>query len=107
MNMIKIIKGKRYNTDTADALLSLRCRADSSRDFSYEETWLYRTPKGAWFLAGHGGPMSRWAAPSGKTGRTGGEGIIPIDADYAQELLEQHDKHDLVEQYFADKLVDA
>ena len=57
--MKAIINGKRYDTETARFLCSL---ADShvSRDFSWHDTSLYRTSKGAFFVAGEGGPMSRW-----------------------------------------------
>ena len=73
--MIRIIEGKRYNTDTAEEILALDNGGYYSRsDFRWEETSLYRTPKGVWFLAGRGGPMTRWAHAVGLNGQTGGEG---------------------------------
>ncbi len=88
--MKAIINGLRYDTDKAI------CIGEASHgyagDFSRWEAGLYRTPRsGRYFLAGSGGPMTRWArsVDSGNT-RTGGDGIFPMDADEAREWAERY-----------------
>lgn len=104
-SIIRVIEGKRYNTNTARHITEILYVAGRS-DFRWEETDLFLTPKGAWFLAGRGGAMSRWAEREG-TGWTDGEGIQPISAATAQRLLEQCNEIDLLEQYFGASLEDA
>jgi hypothetical protein len=48
-----------------------------------------RTHRGAYFLAGEGGPMSMWAEPDGSNGYTGGGGICVIDEDDARAHAER------------------
>jgi hypothetical protein len=59
------------------------------------------------FLAGEGGPLSRWAEPVGLNGSTGGSGIRPLDADEARSFLERFGSAEDVEQYFATEIEDA
>ena len=70
--MKRIIDGKIYNTDTATRIGSHVCFIRG--DFRFEDTDLYKTKKGAWFIAGEGGPLSRWSQPCGN-GQRGGSGI--------------------------------
>jgi len=105
--MRKIINGKRYNTATATNVCDVSPSGYFSNDFRWEDTYLYRTSRGNWFLAGKGGPLTRWAQKSGDTGRCSGSGIIPIDADEARSLLEQHGLSGQVEEYFGETLEDA
>ena len=98
--MRKVIGGKVYDTETATKLVVVAAiPGDPLDDFEAENTSLYRTPKGAFFLAGRGGASSRWASRTrdGK-GWQWGEGIKLIDAREAQELMELHDGP--VEDYF-------
>jgi hypothetical protein len=92
--MKRIVDGKMYNTETAtkihteDACLS-------STDFRHWNETLYKTKKGAYFLAGYGGPMTRWAVPSGDgNGRCGSKGI---------RVLSEADARYWVEKYANDK----
>lgn len=105
--MLKIINGKRYNTETAHEVLALDNGGYSRSDFRYEDTSLYLTTKGGWFLAGHGHAMSRWARKSGSNSWGPGEGIQPICAQEAQDILEAHGQTELLEKHFPHKLEDA
>lgn len=105
--MKAIIDGKRYNTETATCVCDCSPSGFYGNDFRHEDTHLYRTPKGSWFLAGEGGPLSRWARPHGQSGSTNGSGIRPLDPDTAREMLEHHGDAEDIEQYFASTLEDA
>lgn len=88
--MKRIIGGKVYNTETATFVCDVSPPHTGRSDFRYEDTGLYRTRKGAFFLAGEGGPMSRWSQSSGQNSWTGGKGIEAISTDEAKALVEQH-----------------
>lgn len=104
--MKAIIQGKRYDTDIAIEIGSASNNL-STRDFSHWSATLYRTPiANRFFLAGEGGPMSRWARPSGNM-RTGGEGIIALDREEALAWAEQHLDAETVEAHFSDDIEDA
>jgi hypothetical protein len=105
--MKKIIDGKRYDTDTATLVCDCSPRGFYRNDFRYEDTQLYRTPRGGWFVAGEGGPLTRWARSAGQNSWTGGCGIQPLDDDEARDILEQYGDTDDVEKYFASEIVDA
>jgi hypothetical protein len=105
--MRRIIDGKRYDTSTATEICDCSPRGFYRNDFRFEDTQLYRTPRGSWFLAGEGGPMSRWARPVGLSGHTNGCGIQPLDADEARSMLERYGSAEDVEKYFGSQIVDA
>lgn len=86
--MKRVIGGKSYDTDTAKEICELPCSFYKG-DFQYHSTSLYRTLRGAYFLAGEGGPMSMWAKPVGSNGHSGGSGLCVIDADEAREHAER------------------
>lgn len=98
--MKRIINGKVYNTETAVFSCGVGPGGYGRNDFRYEDTRLYRTAKGAWFLAGDGGPASRWRKLVGGNSYSGGSGLRVIEEDHARELLEQHDEIDAIEKYF-------
>jgi hypothetical protein len=104
--MLKIIEGKRYNTETA-AEIAKWSNGYGSSDFKYCWERLYRTPKGAWFLYGEGGAMSKYAEPCGNNGRCGGSNVTVLSPDEAQAWLEAHDEAEALEAHFADRLEDA
>lgn len=85
--MKRVIEGKVYNTDTARQICQVRCSCYPG-DFHYEETWLYRSPRGVYFLAGSGGPMTRWARPEGSNSWSGGSGLHLIGKDEAISIAE-------------------
>ncbi len=103
--MIRIIDGKRYNTDTAEEVASVShgyvC------DFRHYSEVLYRTKRGAWFLFGEGGPLTRWGEGNMQDGRSGGSGIVVMSADDARDWLEHHDEVGAIEKHFADDIQDA
>ena len=105
--MRRIIDGKRYDTDTATMVADISPAGFYRNDFRYEETKLYRTVRGAWFIAGEGGPLSRWSRSLGQNGMTDGEGLRPVDADEARAYLEREGDTHSIEQYFADTVTDA
>ena len=105
--MKRIIDGKRYNSETATKVADVSPSGFSRGDFQYEDTWLYRTKAGRWFLAGNGGPMSRWAHSIGLNGYSGGEGIQVLDEDEARALLEQHGETEAIEKHFSAVVEDA
>lgn len=96
--MKAIINGKRYDTDTAREISSNGNDASYS-DFRHWHEVRYRTKKGAWFVHGEGGPMSRWAR-SVNNGSTGGEGIIPLTDGEARDWLEKAKDTRSLELYF-------
>ena len=88
--MKKVIDGKLYNTETATKIAN-----DNSPygpgDFQYEDTRLYKTAKGAFFLAGKGNAASRWCQSLGSGGRGPGEGIEAITPEEARAWCEAND----------------
>jgi hypothetical protein len=108
--MRAIINGFRY--DTAKAIKIGQGGSDgytSSSDFSYWSATLYRTPRaGRYFLAGAGGPMTRWAkSVENGRGHIGSEGIIPLEPQEAREWAERYLTTDEVEKGFAGMIEDA
>ncbi len=97
--MKQIINGKTYNTETACKLCDTGSDTDYQSDFKYEESALYVTKKGAYFIAGSGGPMSRFARPSGNM-TTGGSGIVPVCDGVARDALERENKTEILEKRF-------
>ena len=98
--MKRIIQGKVYDTDTATRIGSL---VHSHRgDFHFEDTDLYKTQKGAWFICGEGGPYSRWSRPCGSNGMSGGHGIQAMTTAEALAWCEDAGiDADTIAQYFA------
>ena len=99
--MKAIINGLRF--DTAKARHVGWASASCPRtDFSYWEADLYRTPRsGRYFLAGSGGPMTRWARKVDGGSRSGGSGIQQLDLDEARDWAEQYLTADQIEAGFA------
>jgi len=107
--MIRVIDGKRYDTDKAELIFSW----DNGRgcgDFRQREKSLFRTSKGAWFIYHSGGPMTDMSVAVGD-GMGGSEDIEPVDADDAYGFLEAHsDDRDalrMIDEHFADRVEDA
>lgn len=98
--MKRIIDGKIYDTETATEICDISPSGMSSGDFRWEDTRLYRTKKGAFFLAGEGGPMSRWAKSYGQNGSTSGYGIVRLSMQEARDFAERHAEVETVAKYF-------
>lgn len=87
--MKKIIDGKIYNTETAEEIGSFH-NALSHSDFRHLEESLYKTKKGAYFVHGYGGAMTRWAESNGDC-QYGSSGIEVLTTQEAREWCEQHE----------------
>ena len=98
--MKAIIEGKRYDTETAEKLCDISPLGYPPGHFYWEETALYVTRRGAFFLAGKGGAYSRWARPFGANGASGGSGLRPVGREEAQEVLERYGTPEEVERLF-------
>ena len=87
--MVKIVKGRKYDTETAR---EVGCYSNGGgwRDFRHYEETLYRKRTGEYFLFGEGGPMTKYAEQVGQSGRSGGSEIIPLSFDDAREWAEKN-----------------
>ena len=102
--MKRIIDGKTYNTETATTV----CDTGNDlgvTDFGHEDSALYITKKGAFFIAGNGGPMSRFARAESQNSWSGGSGVIPLDRDEAMRCAVNWPEQ--IEEYFSDMIEDA
>lgn len=97
--MKKIINGKCYNTETATKL-GYWSNGLSYRDFSWCEEALYRTKKGAYFIAGEGGPMTGYAESCGQNSRGSGSDLFVVTESEAREWMETHEDADAYEAAF-------
>lgn len=93
--MKKVINGLRYDTQSAVRLGGYESEGSRS-DFTHWEANLYRAPRsGRYFLAGSGGPMTRYAVSSGQNSWSGGEDLSPMtEAEafaWAQEYMDSSD----------------
>jgi len=103
--MKKVVEGKVYNTETAELIHSWDngCYAG---DFHACEETLYQTKKGAFFIHGSGGALSKYAVPvAGGTG--GSDNIKPVTRQEASDWLEKHDGTDAIEEHFSDIIEEA
>ncbi|MCV3769086.1 hypothetical protein [Rhizobium sp. TRM95796] len=99
VNYSQVVDGLRYNTETAIEICTYYSTADVG-DFTYECTTLFQTKKGRFFIAGHGGPRSRWSRSLGNNTIASGEGLRPISAEEARRFAEQNADPDTVTKYF-------
>jgi hypothetical protein len=104
--MKRIIDGKRYDTETAE-LVAEWWNGYSPNDFKYCAEDLYRTKKGAFFIYGRGGAMSKYQVAVGNNGMGGSSEIIPMDEDEARHWLETHECTEELEKLFGNKIEDA
>ncbi len=105
--MKAIINGLRYDTSKA-VLIGEASYPGSRTDFGWWEAGLYRTPRsGRYFLAGYGGPMTRWAKSTGQNSWAGGSGIKPLDDADAVEWAEAWLTTEEVEAGFVELVEDA
>jgi len=104
--MKAIINGFRYDTEKA-----IKVGSHSygyGNDFSAWSATLYVTKTARrYFLAGSGGPMSRYGRSTGQNETSGGERIDPMSKEQALEWAEQYLDADEIEAGFADAIQDA
>ena len=86
--MRKVINGRTYNTETSKRIGSWDNGIYGS-DFRNCEEDLYKNTKGAYFLVGSGGPMSKYSITHGNS-TSGTTELIPMTATEAQEWAESH-----------------
>lgn len=103
--MKKVVEGKLYNTKTAEVIHEWS-NGYYRNDFHRCEETLYRTRKGAWFLHGEGGALSKYAEPHGSM-RGSGEDIVPLTPEEAMRWLEEHDGADAILEHFTDDVEEA
>ena len=84
--MKSIVDGKKYDTETSDQICKLASVSDEV-SFAWHETHLYRTKRGAFFIAGRGHACSIWSRHSGP-GRTSGSGVKPVSDADARKYME-------------------
>lgn len=104
--MKKLINGKMYNTETAEEIATWSNSYYPS-DFHYCQETLYKTKKGAYFLHGVGGALSRYSVPVGNNGRGGGSEIVALTADQAFDWMEENGLTEEAEKEFPDKIEEA
>jgi hypothetical protein len=103
--MVKVIDGKRYNTDTA-VKIGENWNGLPPNDFNYCSENLYVTQNGNFFLCFNGGVMSKYSVSNGKT-TTGNSGIIAMSKEDAFKFCQKNDEIETMEEYFADMVEDA
>jgi hypothetical protein len=91
--MQDIIEGHVYDTDTATLVRDIS-NGEPVGSFGYERSAIYRTPEGRFFVAGKGGPLSRWGV-NYEVGpcRTGSEGIKAMSALDVEIAIEMYDTY--------------
>lgn len=108
--MIKIIDGKRYNTEKAECVFSY-WNGYSTSDFHYRTKTLYRTQGGAWFIHHEGGALTDMAVSVGNGGKGGSEDIEPVSDEDAFGFLQAHSDDsealEAIEKHFANRVQDA
>ncbi len=99
--MKKIINGKVYDTDKAERVGEWDNGKWDDRLYRCCED-LYRKRTGEFFLYGYGGPGSKYSVSCGNNSWSGGEKIIPLSYEAAQEWAEEHLDGDDYEEIFGE-----
>jgi len=99
--MRKVINGRTYNTATSKCIGEWS-NGHFTNDFNYCSEDLYKNTKGAYFLHGDGGAMSKYATHSGDNSG-GGTEIIPMTAEEAQAWAEERLSGEQVEAEFGEQ----
>ncbi len=99
--MKKFIKGKKYDTETAE---NMGCWSNEGtwNDFNYFEETLYQKRTGEFFLFGEGGPRTQYAERVDLNNWSSGRAIIPLSYEAAQEWAEAHLDADDYEKIFGE-----
>ena len=104
--MREILNGLRYDTEKAE--LIGEASYSYPGDFHHFVAGLYRTPRsGRYFLAGEGGPMSRFAQSTGLNEWSGSSDIIPMNEADALEWAERYLTAEEIERGFGATIEDA
>ena len=101
--MKKVINRKCYDTEKARHIASW-CNTPDIGDFRHMEESLYCSPKGQYFIAGSGGPMSSYARSCGSNETCGSSDIRLVTKDEAIDWLESHNMVEELEAEFGSEL---
>lgn len=86
--MNKVIKGKRYDTETAR---EVACTSHGyPNEFSWWQEILYRKNTGEYFLYGSGNAASKYAETVGQNEWSGSEKIMPLTEEAARRWGEKY-----------------
>lgn len=96
--MNKVIRGKRYDTKTAQVVG--HDYGNPVRDFSHWAETLYKKKTGEFFLYGKGGAASKYRERTTDGMWCGGEKIMPLTLKEAQAWAEEHMDGDEYEKIF-------
>lgn len=105
--MKRIIKGLRYDTEKGVPVGSYETLGLMPTDPRHWEATLYKSPRsGRFFLAGEGGPMTRFAARAeGFISR--GADLFPLSREEALSWAEHFLTVEVIEKHFSDLIQDA
>ena len=104
--MKKVVKGKLY--DTEKATLIAEWSWGSPGNFQHVVEGLYKTRNGRYFIAGSGGPMSKYARKVDQNTWSGGSDITPVSRQAAFEWCQENGVDpDLIAREFPDFLQEA
>ena len=103
--MREVIDRKVYDTETAEFLAKYD-NGLSRSDFRALSESLFKTKKGAYFLAGTGGALTRYAEKCGNM-TSGSSMITPLTNEEALEWCEQCADISIIEKEFNDALEEA
>ena len=99
--MRSIINGRKYDTETAKEIGDYNA-GRGWQDFRQEEESLYRKKNGEFFLAGRGGPLSKYGKECPTGGWDSGSRIIPITEEEARKWVETNMTVDDYEEIFGE-----
>ena len=86
--MIKIINGRKYNTETAKMVGGWDNGYPTDVFYYFEE--LYKKKTGEFFLYGEGNAMSKYSRSCGTNNWCGSCEIVPLSLDGAKQWAEEH-----------------
>ena len=98
--MQKIIKGRKYDTDTAQEVCGYSNGLPFG-DFDWVQETLYVKRTGEYFLHGKGGARSKYAVPDGDF-MGGGSEIIPLSEADAKAFVEENGDTETYERFFGE-----
>jgi hypothetical protein len=100
-----IKNGKIYDTEQSEQIARYS-NGGSTQDFSHVRETLYKTNNGRYFIAGKGGPKTRYAK-SQPNGVSGGSEIRPVDLEKALDWAEDRGVTQQVINEFEEELEEA
>jgi len=107
--MIKVIAGKRYDTETAVRVFR-HSNGHMPNDFHYRVKALYLTQAGRWFIYHYGGALTDMSGSHGSN-RCSGEDIEPVSSEDAFDFLQSNSGNATavaaIDEYFSEQVEDA